>query len=190
MKLKEIINNLLLVVFAIAVFTLVYYPLEYQITEVWMITPKILPIIGSIFLLSLVVLLVAVGGKELVQKKAFLIVLIILTILSGVIYQTFRRSKLSREYLPKIYKVESRWGIQAQELKIIGVNFGPVWKKGSVVVGGNELLIREWDEKFIIGEHQVPKGFGKVDLYVIREDGVVSNKVRFEIKNPDFLITR
>lgn len=114
---------------------------------------------------------------------------LILVAVSAFVYRGFRQEKLAREYLPKIYRVDRDWGIQAQKVKIEGVNFFPAWKKGKVVLDGEEMIVRFWDEKLIIAEQQVPTKFGQVNIYVVRKDGVKSNSFPFEIKDPAKLVT-
>jgi len=174
-------------ILALMVFMLVYFPLEFKITEIWMWIPKISPIIGVSFLIFLIVIFGLVDWQRLMRTKLFWIIFVVLVVISGFVYKEYRQKKLAREYLPKVYKISYNWGIQAQIIKVEGVNFGPAWKKGKVVLDGEEMLIRSWDEKLIIAEQQVPTKFGQVALYLIRNDEVVSNKVSFEIKDPDKL---
>lgn len=113
--------------------------------------------------------------------------ILILVIISTFVYRDFHQKKLAREYLPKIYKVSPNWGVQGQIIRIEGVNFGPSFRKGKVVVGTQEMVINYWEEKLVIIEQSVPAKFGQDELKIIRGDGVVSNKVPFELRNPDIL---
>lgn len=183
----SLLSCLISAVGVLALFILVYFPLEFQITEVWMLTPRISPVLGALFLIFLVIFLGLFNWQRWMGRKLFWIILIILALAAGFVYNEYRQQKLAKEYLPKIYKVNYDWGIQARIVRIEGVNFGPAWKKGKVLLDGEEMLIRFWDEKLIIAEQQVPTKFANAKFYLIRSDGVMSNKVPFEIRDPSKL---
>jgi len=94
---------------------------------------------------------------------------------------------LAREYLPKIYDISPNWGIQGQLVEIKGVNFFPAWKEGEVLFNGQEMVIMAWNEELIIAEQPVPAEFGKTTLFIVRNDGVISNKLPFEVRDPNTL---
>ena len=105
--------------------------------------------------------------------------------MGAVVYLSCRKEKLAKEYLPKIYKVNISQGYQGEKLEINGVNFYPSFKKGGVILGeAGDLVISLWSENKIIGIIPVPAKFGTVDLVVKREDGITSNIIKFEIKDP------
>ena len=53
-----------------------------------------------------------------------------------------------------------------------------------MVLGDDVMVINTWNEEVIVEEQPVPRRFGLTELYVVRSDGVESNKVSFEIKDP------
>ncbi len=189
---KSLTNLIISIILALSVFTLIYFPLEFLMTEIWFLIPKIPSIINVGFLILLVFVFNLIDWEKLIKIKFswFLMAeILILVVASTFVYRGFKKEKLAREYLPKIYRVDREWGIQAQIVKIKGVNFFPIWKKGKVVINGEELIIKFWDEKLIVAEQQVPSEFGQMKLNVVRVDGVISNSFPFEIKNPSKLST-
>ena len=180
----HVINLFIATISALIVYVLVYLPLEFQITEVWMITPKIPPIINTFFIVFLVIIFTLINFQKLSKSKLFKGVLIFFVLYSWFVYKEYRGKKLSKENLPKIYSVDWEWGIQARIIKIKGVNFMFEGKHGKAFLDNEELLVKLWKEDLITAEQQVPKRFGQVELYLVRSDGLVSNKVPFEIKDP------
>ena len=175
------------VALALGFYVLFYLPVEFLITEIWLITPKIPSLLSLILLLGLVIILGSFDWSKLLKRSSLKFSLVVFIVFSSLIYSIYRQHKLAREYLPKIYKIHPNFGIQAQVVEIRGVNFFPPWKKGKVFLGGQEMIIRSTDEKLIVAEQPVPVRFGQVDLFVVRADGMVSNKVWFQIRNPDEL---
>lgn len=160
--------------------------------DIWFLIAKIPSIVSVGFLIILVFVFNLIDWEKLIEIKfswVLMVGILILVIGSTFVYRGFEKEKLAREYLPKIYRVNRKWGIQSQIVEIKGVNFFPAWKKGKVIIDGQELIIRFWDEKLIIGEQQVPSKFGQMNLNVVREDGKISNNFPFEIKNPSELPT-
>jgi len=187
---KSSTNLIISIILALSVFALIYFPCEFFITEIWFWIPRIPSIISVGFLILLAFVFNLVDWGELIKIKfswILMMEILILVAASIFVYRGFKQEKLAREYLPKIYRVDREWGIQAQTVKIKGVNFFPAWKKGKVVLDGEELIIRFWDEKLIVAEQQVPSKFGRMNLNVVRVDGTVSNSFPFEIKNPSNL---
>ena len=181
---NNVFGLLMTVVSVSIVYILFYLPLEFQITEIWMITPKIPPIINVLFIVFLVVIFTLINFQKLSKSDLFKGVLIFLVLYSCFIYKEYRRKKLPKENLPKIYSVDWEWGIQAKIIKIKGVNFISEGRFGKVFLDGEEMLAKLWKEDLITAEQQVPKRFGWVNLYLIRSDGIMSNKIPFEIKDP------
>lgn len=189
--LKASTNLIIAVILALSVFALIYFPLEFRITEIWLLTPKIPPLVGVIFLIFLVFAFELVNWQKLVKIKfswLLMLEIVILIATSIFVYREIHHQKLALEYLPKIYRISRDWGIQGQKVEIRGVNFFPGWKKGKVVLDGEEMLVRFWDERLIIAEQQVPSKFGKMNLYIVRKDGVASNSFPFEVRDPKELI--
>jgi len=181
---KFVVHLFILAILILVFYVLFYLPLEFQITEVWMITAKISPIISIFFIISLAIVFAFINLQKLRKSKPFLVFLGIFVLYSGFVYKEYRQQKKERENLPKIYKVDWEWGIQARILKIKGVNFMFEGRRGKAFLDNEEVLAKLWKEDLITAEQQVPKRFGWVDLYLVRSDGIVSNKVPFEIKDP------
>jgi hypothetical protein len=110
-----------------------------------------------------------------------------LAIFAFSVYSIYHRIKLNREYLPKIYKIDYDWIIQGQTIEIKGVNLGPIFKKGKIMVDGMEFLAKYWDENKIIAEAPVPSKEGYFYLYIETKDGKKSNSLPLEIKDPNYL---
>lgn len=170
---------------ALTVYILIYLPVEYLTTEILLMVPKIPPPYSIVILFLLLFGLSLVNWGRILKIRLFAWSLVSLVVLSGFCYGIYRSLKLDREYLPKIYKISPNSGIQAEIVEIKGINLFPVWKKGRVILGGNnEMVIKSWNEELIKAEMPVPDRFGQVQLWVVRYDGVTSNKVFFEIKDP------
>jgi hypothetical protein len=150
-----------------------------------MLTPKINPYIPTLFLIILVLLFSLFNWEKVLAKGKIIVCLIILISgLSCFIYFDYRHSKLSLEYLPKIYKISPSWGIQGSTIKIEGVNFFPAWEKGKAFLDKEELYVKSWDEKSVVIEQPVMSRFGIFELYLVRNDGLQSNKFKFLVKDP------
>jgi len=185
MKKNRNLDYLLSASLSLAFLILIYTPLEFRITEVWMLTPQINKYIPTVFLIMLVLVFNLFNWKKILAKGKIIIFLFILILgFSCFVYYDYRNDKLSLEYLPKIYKINSSWGIQGTIIKIDGVNFFPVWEKGRAFLDEEELYIKSWDDKSILVEQPVMSRSGNFKLYLIRTDGLVSNKVPFLVKDP------
>lgn len=178
-------NLIMAAVISLTVYLLIYLPIEFLTTEILLLVPKIPSFFSLTFLLLLVIGFSLVNWGRILKIRLFAWVLVGLVVLSGFCYGIYRSHKLAREYFPKIYQISPSSGIQAEIVEIKGVNFFPVWKKGRIVLDGdNEMVIKFWDEELIRVEMPVPGRFGQVELWVVRDDGVISNKIPFEIKDP------
>ena len=178
---------LIAAIFALAVYSLIYLPLEFLITEIWLITPKIPSIVSPVLLIILAGGFSLINWDDKLKVKSWRLFLLVFIIVSGLVYLGYRQNKLTREYLPKIYNITPNWGIQAQLIEIRGVNFFPIWKKGKVLFNGQEMIIKSWNEEAIIAEQPVPAEFGKTALFIVRSDGIISNKLPFEVRDPSTL---
>lgn len=178
-------NLMMAAAIALTVYILTYLPIEFLTTEILLIVPKIPSLFSLTFLLLLVIVFSLVNWGRILKIRLFAWILVGSVVLSGFCYGIYRSYKLAREYLPKIYQISPNSGIQAEVVEIKGVNFFPVWKKGRVVLDGkDEMVIKFWNEELIKAEMPVPSEFGPVDLFVVRSDDAISNKVLFEIKDP------
>jgi len=178
---------LIAAIFALSVYSLIYLPLEYLITEIWLITPKIPSIVSPISLIILAGGFSLINWDDRLKVKFWRLFLLTFIIISGLVYLGYRQNKLAREYLPKIYNITPNWGIQAQLIEIRGVNFFPIWKKGKVLFNSQEMIIKSWNEELIIAEQPVPAEFGKTALFIVRSDGIISNKLPYEVRDPSTL---
>ena len=178
---------LIATIFALSVYALIYLPLEFLITEIWLFTPKIPSIVSPVLLIILAGGFSLVNWNDRLKVKFYRLFLLTFIVISVLVYLGYRQNKLAREYLPKIYNVSPSWGIQAQLIEIRGVNFFPIWKKGKILFDGQEMRIKSWNEELIIVEQPVPTEFGKTALFIVRSDGVISNKFPFEVRDPKTL---
>lgn len=187
---SETTINLIISVFvSLMIYCVIYLPIEFFLTEILFIAPKLSRCIPVIFLLNLIFFSNFISWNKVLRKKGFLSsVLLTLSMIALMTYRFYRQEKLTREYLPKIYRVCPSWGIQATKVEIEGVSFGHAWQKGKILLGEEEMNILSWENKRIVGELPVPKKVGKTELYVLRNDGRLSNKSLFEIKDPSFLL--
>jgi len=178
------INLVLGSILALAIYTLFFLPLEFLLTEIMLTIPRLSPYwpLGILILLSAI--LSQVNFEGILTGNWRRRSLVSLIAISGLVFGIYNHFKLEREYLPKIYSFTPKSGIQAEIVRIKGINFFPVWKKGKVILGDDEMVINSWDEALIVTEQPVPQNFGLTDLYIVRSDGVVSNIVSFEIKDP------
>lgn len=189
---RPIINFLTASFLTLSLYCLLYLPISFLVTEVLMVTPLIPPWIAIIFLFLFLTLLNMVNWqKKLKIMKTFIFVVCFIA-LNGIFFLEYRSEKERREYLPKIYKITPSWGIQGQIVTIKGLNFGPTWKPGGITLGKdfydkNMMAFKYWGENKIIFDQPVPKSFSSSKIFVVRFDGVVSNGVDFEIRNPDTL---
>ena len=174
-------------IFGLSLYFLLFLPVEFLLTEVLFIVPRINPWINTGLLLFFLLTANLFDWGKIINKRRKLIVLLIIVVISFSFYGVYRRAKLNLEYLPKIYQVKPVWIIQGQLVEIKGVNFGPVWKKGKVVVDGMDFRIKDWGENRIIAEAPVPSKEGHFLLFIETKQGRVSNTLTLEIKDPNYL---
>jgi hypothetical protein len=178
------INLVLGAILALAVYALFFLPAEFFVTEIMFIVPRLSPYwpLGILILLSAILSQVNFAG--VLEGRWWRRSLVSLLAVSGLVFGIYHHFKLEREYWPKIYSFTPKSGIQAEIVEVKGVNFFPVWKKGKVILGDDEMVINSWDEELIVAEQPVPQKFGPTDLYIVRSEGMISNKVSYEIKDP------
>jgi len=185
LALIEFVFNLLVTaVCSLIIYVLIYLPFEFQITEVWLIIPKIPSLITILFIISLLIFFTLIDLRKLRQSKTFLGLLVVLVLWSGFVYQNYHQEKLKRGGLPKIYYLDKKQGFQGQIIRIKGVNLMTAGEYGKLYLGSEEMLVKSWKENLIIAEQPMPRRFGKTRLYLIRSDGVISNRMQYEIKDP------
>lgn len=188
--LSPIIRLLLSAALAISFYSLLFLPLEFFITEIWFKMPKLPQLAGISVMIILILFFSLIEWQRLFKTRNSYLLVLFFLFFSGIFYLTYRREKLAREYLPKIYKIDPTWGIQGMLVKIDGLNFYQTWRKGKVLIGEEEMNIVSWDERIIVAEVPVPKKFGKETLVVIRKDNTSSNKFNFEKLDPNSLNKR
>ena len=125
--------------------------------------------------------------EKVIKSKRKVIFLSVFVLIAFIFYGFYHHVKLKKEYLPKIYQFEPAWVIQGQQIKIKGLNFGPTFKKGRVIVDDMEFLVKKWSENEIVAEAPVPSKKGYFPLSVETKEGKVSNLLMFEIKDPNYL---
>jgi len=172
---------------AISFYSLLFLSVEFLITEIWFKIARLPDLIGISILISLILFFSLVKWQNLFNTRNRYFLLLLFLFLSGLFYLWYRKQKLGREYLPKIYKISPDWGIQGQIIRIEGVNFGLTFKKGIVVVGREEMTIKFWNEKLVVAEQQVSGNYRRDKLRVIRSDNIPSNGVPFEVRDPNMI---
>ncbi len=178
---------LIAAIFALSVYIWIYLPLEFLITETWLVIPKIPSLVSSILIIFLAGGFSLINWNDKLKVKSWRFFLLGFIIISSLVYLGYRQNKLAREYLPKIYNISPNWGIQGQLVQIRGVNFFPIWKKGKILFNSQEMIVKFWNEELVVAEQPVPARFGKTTLFIVRSDGVISNKIPFEVCDPNTL---
>ena len=179
--LTDVLTVLLL---TFAVYNLFFFPAELLLIDIFFVVPKIPAIYSNLFFIVIFLLFLFFDWQK-VKGRVFFKFLLVLEIVGAVVYLGCRKEKLAGEYLPKIYRVNISGGYQGEKLEISGVNFYPAFKRGKVILEkAGEVQILFWSENKVVGMIPVPARFGVVDLVVEREDGVISNVVKFEVKDP------
>ena len=191
---KQIKTLVVSILETIVLYILIVVPLEYLLTEYFLIIPYLSNNIKtSIFLVLLTVIFLIryLRGFSKEYHPLFILLIFLLTGLSVFGYREYRRFYEQLQTYPKIYKISRNWGIQGVLVNIEGKNFGPTWQPGKVYVDDIEFIVKYWSPSLIVVEQPVPPRFFKGNLYVklFGDDfeSKVSNMIDFEIKNPDFL---
>jgi len=184
---KPAVNFFVSASLALSCYIFLYLPVEFLLTEVLIKFAKIPQLVGTAVLVILAVGFSLVDWKKRLIKRSSWSLLFLFCVVSGLVYLVYRNEKLQREYLPKIFHVSPNWAIQRQLVKIEGLNFGHSFQKGTVVIGQEKMIIVTWSDNFILAEQPVPAGFAVSQLKVIKGNGVISNGIPFEIRNPDSL---
>lgn len=188
--LRPAITLFLSSVLAISFYSLLFLPVEFFVTEIWLKMVNLPNFVGVLVLINLILFFSLIKWQRMFKTRNHYFYLLLFLFLTGLFYLGYRKEKLAREYLPKIYYLSPKWGIQGQIVRIEGVNFGPTFKKGMIAVGGEEMTVRFWDEKLVIAEQQVTGDFRVDKLRVIRWDNINSNGVFFEIRDPNKINTK
>ncbi len=179
-----LLKSLVYTSWVISVYSALYSWLEYQTTEIWMVTKQLSPLLTTGLLLALFF------GASFWRKKLSLIYvggLIAIMGLSLWMYQVFRNQKAYAVVAPKIFEVSPNSGYQAEVIRITGLRFTPPFGKGKVLVGDEEMVVKEWSEQRLILELPVMRKKGRFLLVVQTADGRKSNPVPFTISDPSHL---
>lgn len=187
--LRPAVDLFLSSILAVCFYCLLFLPIDFFLTEIAMLTPKLPRMVNFGMLALFVLFFVFFHWQRFFIKRNSYFLILFFVFISGFFYLGYRKQKLALEYLPKIYSLDGKWGIQGMLVSVKGVNFGPTWEKGQVLAGENLMNIIRWDEKQVTAEVAVPTNFGIVPLVVIRFDSIVSNSLDYEIRDPKTLET-
>lgn len=187
-NINKVISFLLYGIFSsllcLFIYMIVFYPIEFLLTEKLLIAERIPQIISSIFLLTIVAVVALTDWKKVI-KPFFAGALIVLLAAVTFFGNRFYLQKKSRsEIVPKIFQIEPKEGRRGQFVSITGKNFISEDKVGKVFLGKNETIILIWEGEKILFEQPFLSRFGWEKLYLVRSDGVESNKVNYYVKNP------
>jgi hypothetical protein len=176
-------NFLTTALLSFSLFALLYLPIEFLITQVLLITPALPKILSLALIFSLIFLLDSIDWQQCLTTK-FKIIFILLLLAGGSTALLYRRYALPQKSLPKIYRLSRRQGIQGHKVKIKGVNFGAADKPGKLFLGNQEVVVHSWDNHNIVFYLPVPARYGPTPLYLVTDNGLLSNKVTINIQNP------
>lgn len=181
---NPIINITSSAVLSLSIYSLIFLPVEYILTEIKFTTPKLPSEISVSLVVLLIIIFSLVNWQNRLKSSRSYLILFLFVFFSSLVYLKYRDEKLFREYLPKIYRYSPKRGIQAEIVKIEGVNFGAIWKKGDVYFGEERMNVVDWGEKRLTLEIPVTGHFGKTELKVLTKEGKISNPVPFEFRDP------
>lgn len=169
---------------SLSIYSLFFLPIEFILTEIKFVTPKLPPGISVSLIVGLIIVFSLISWQSRLKTIRSYLILFLFVSVCSLVYFKYRDEKLAREYLPKIYSYFPNRGIQAQIIKIEGVNFGPVWKRGDVYFRQERMGVIDWREKSLTIEVPVSGNFGMTELKVLTKEGKISNPVPFEIRDP------
>jgi len=185
--LKKLVLPIIISAQTIVWYLLIIIPAEYLLTEKYLILKYIKPHTKTYIFLSifLIVFLLNFLSKRLakISKKCWpvLLAFLIALLFANKSYTSFY-NELQKQ--PKIYSLSSDWSIVGMEIEIDGKNFGPIWKKGRIMVNDFELQTQEWSEEKIVAVQPVPDKYFQGEIYVENHFGNKSNKLPFKIRDP------
>lgn len=183
-KIEKYRKNISTAVFALVLYALFYTWFGYLLTDKLMLFPEISKYVNTVVFLAFILVGSFFNWEKVASKKTFLVLLGLLIILSSLSYAKYCETEDNTNYLPKIYEISSSFGFQGNAVVINGTNFGRAHQEGKVFLGDFEMIIDNWSEKEIEAIQQVSGEFGEVELFLVREDGVISNGVSYEIGDP------
>lgn len=187
---KKVIIPVITVFQTVIIYLIIIIPLEYLLTETFLIFKSINPSVKTAFfiLIFLGVFSANQFDKDFYQinlKLWFIWPLIFIGLLL-----------LNREYTsyyqeiikqPRIFSISSDWAIQGKTIEINGRSFGDQESRGEVKVNDYQLEVVDWSPEYIKVETPLLPEFFEGNLYIITEDNKESNKINFSIRDPAFL---
>lgn len=177
---------LALPILSFSLINLVYWPIQDYFVRQELILTSIPSIYSTLFLLLLVVILTLFQEKIREMSKAVLSGLMLVSLgLAIFSYNNFYYMHRDFFYMPVIYEINDSAFIQGSSIKISGIRFfDSNQERGRVIIGDQDLIIKDWRDYGIIAQLPVPNAFGEQELQIIRSDQKESNKVKVEIKDP------
>jgi len=184
---RPLVRGLIFTITGLALYSISYLPIEFIITEIKYLTPSIPEWTGILALLFWIITVSLIFPYKKINTLTKQTLFFVFLFSVGLFYNQYHLEKVYREYLPKIYNYSPNWGVQGQILIIEGVKFGMVWQGGTVYVGEDKFETVEWTENKLVVQQPVSGNFGIKELSVLRWDGIVSNPVSYEFRDPNRL---
>lgn len=181
---RPVINLFVSAGLGLSLYIIFFLSVEFFLTEIFFVIERIPSFIGTTFLLLTVVSFSFINWQNILRRKQPWFLFIVFIFFCSGVYLVYRKEKLTRERLPKIYNLSLKSGYQGEQFEIKGINFGPTFKKGQVFIGNQEITIVDWSEKMVTLELPVPNKIGKFPLRLVRQDGGGSNSIMFNVLDP------
>lgn len=157
---------------------------KYLTTEYWWTQDSIKYNQTGIFLLVLIFLSTFLDWEKLYKKRKKITYLIIfLFVFSLLAHEKYSIFYEKLQNYPKIKSVNKNWGIQGSWAKIVGRNFGPPHEPGKVMLGEEEMIVKQWNDKEIIFE--VPLGIEAGDYRISvknNKEKILISDFKYELK--------
>ncbi len=189
MNYKRVIPAIL----GLTIYLILFYPLNWLITQKLMLIPKIPKLVNTIILILFIIFFSFLNIDKIWEnkkKKKYFIVLIVFLAISSLILNHFYKKERNKFLSsPKIYSLSKNWGIQGEEITIKGIIFMAEGKVGEVYIDEQKALIKDWNNDMVKIKLPVPKKQKQTELYIKRADGKESNKEEFIFPDPNELVT-
>ncbi|GEM_PF-2271874 len=179
----------LIVSLTLSLFLLIVVPLEYLLTEQFLIVYTITPQQKTVLLMGLLAVVGFVMTRQ-TDKTLTTKHLVIANMIFGILLVAnifYNRYYQYLQTFPKIYNISSDWTIQGMAIRIRGKNFGDAWQAGKIKVDDLEFIINHWNNNEIVAQQPVPEKFFIGELKVIKFNGRESLGWPIEIRDPVFL---
>jgi hypothetical protein len=181
-------HALLLAPVSLMLWQAIIIPLEYLLTEHFLIYPYVPDFIKTLILLSIIInlslllpLKIRLSLKIIKIVKLAVVIFSLIFLVFSIWYARFY-SQLQR--YPRIYFRKPGWTIQGSQIKLRGKNFGEPYLPGEVKLGDLEFQLKRWTDTEIVVEQPVTGNFGLFELQVINGAGYPSNTIQHFIKDP------